>query len=86
MLAGSGHAASRFACAVSPYARRVGGGHPDRPTNDAVEVWQMSLGLLLIVIGIVLAIFVHYLLGIAVILVGLVILIAPRISGGGARV
>jgi L-cystine uptake protein TcyP (sodium:dicarboxylate symporter family) len=42
----------------------------------------MQLSLLLIVIGIVLAILVHYALGIAVILVGLVMLIWPRISAG----
>lgn len=46
----------------------------------------MPLGLLLIVIGIVLAIFVHYLLGIAVVLVGLVLLIVPRVRGGDARI
>jgi hypothetical protein len=42
----------------------------------------MELSLLLIIIGIVLAIFVHYALGIACILIGLVLLIWPRISGG----
>jgi hypothetical protein len=42
----------------------------------------MELGLLLIIIGIVLAILVHYGLGIACILVGLVLLIWPRISAG----
>jgi len=41
----------------------------------------MELPLLLIVIGIVLAIFVHYALGIAVILIGLVLLLWPRIRG-----
>jgi hypothetical protein len=46
----------------------------------------MELPLLLIVIGIALAILVHYALGIACIVVGLVLLIWPRISGGGARV
>jgi succinate dehydrogenase/fumarate reductase cytochrome b subunit len=45
----------------------------------------MSLALLLIVIGIVLAILVHYALGIVLILVGLALLIVPRLSGGGAR-
>ena len=39
----------------------------------------MELSLLLIVIGIVLALLVHYALGIAVILVGLVLLIWPRL-------
>ena len=41
----------------------------------------MELSLLLIVIGIVLAILVHYALGLACILVGLVLLVWPRISG-----
>ncbi len=43
----------------------------------------MQLSLLLIVIGIVLAVLVHYALGIACILIGLVLLIWPRISSGG---
>jgi hypothetical protein len=47
--------------------------------------WRMSLGLLLIVIGIVLAILVHYALGIVCILIGLALIIVPRLSGGGAR-
>ncbi len=42
----------------------------------------MELSLLLIVIGIVLALLVHYALGIAVILIGLVLLLWPRIRGG----
>ena len=42
----------------------------------------MELSLLLIVIGIVLAVLVHYALGIALILIGLVLLIWPRISAG----
>ena len=42
----------------------------------------MSLSILLIIIGIVLAILVHYALGIIVILIGLAMLILPRISGG----
>jgi succinate dehydrogenase/fumarate reductase cytochrome b subunit len=45
----------------------------------------MGLPLLLIVIGIVLAILVHYALGIIVILIGLALLIVPRLSGGGTR-
>ena len=50
-------------------------------------VMPMSLALLLIVIGIVLAILVHYALGIVCILIGLVLLVWPRISTGrGARV
>ena len=43
----------------------------------------MELSLLLIIIGIVLAIFVHYALGIACIVIGLVLLIWPRIRSGG---
>ena len=53
----------------------------------------MELSLLLIVIGIVLAILVHYglgialiLLGIALILIGLVLLIWPRITASRTRV
>jgi len=42
----------------------------------------MELPLLLIIIGIVLAILVNYALGIVCILVGLVLLIWPRVSGG----
>jgi hypothetical protein len=42
----------------------------------------MELSLLLIIIGIVVAVLVHYALGIALILVGLVLLIWPRIRGG----
>ena len=45
----------------------------------------MGLPLLLIIIGIVLAILVHYALGIIVILIGLALLIVPRLSGGGTR-
>jgi hypothetical protein len=41
----------------------------------------MELSLLLIVIGIVLAVLVHYALGIACILIGLVLLLWPRLSG-----
>ena len=41
----------------------------------------MELSLLLIIIGIVLAVLVHYALGIALILVGLVLLVWPRIRG-----
>jgi hypothetical protein len=41
----------------------------------------MELSLLLIVIGIVLALLVHYALGIVVILIGLVLLLWPRIRG-----
>jgi hypothetical protein len=41
----------------------------------------MELSLLLIVIGIILAVLVHYALGIACILIGLVLLLWPRIAG-----
>ena len=47
--------------------------------------WPMSLALLLIVIGIVLAILVHYALGIVLILIGLALLIVPRLTGGDTR-
>ena len=46
----------------------------------------MQLSLLLIVIGIALAILVHYGLGILCILVGLVLLIWPRITASRTRV
>jgi hypothetical protein len=45
-------------------------------------VASMELSLLLIIIGIVLAILVNHALGIACILIGLVLLIWPRVSGG----
>jgi succinate dehydrogenase/fumarate reductase cytochrome b subunit len=43
----------------------------------------MSLPILLIIIGIVLAILVHYALGIVLILIGLALLIIPRLGAGG---
>jgi hypothetical protein len=46
----------------------------------------MDLSLLLIVIGIVLAIFVHYGLGLACIVIGLVLLIWPRVTARGTRI
>jgi hypothetical protein len=46
----------------------------------------MELSLLLIIIGIVLAILVHYALGIIVILIGLVLLLLPYLRGGARRV
>lgn len=46
----------------------------------------MELSLLLIIIGIVLAILVSYALGILVILVGLVLLIWPRLTAGRSRI
>ena len=60
--------------AVSELIHRVGAG-------------AMELPLLLIVIGIVLAILVHYALGIVCILIGLVLLIWPRIQASrGTRI
>jgi hypothetical protein len=41
----------------------------------------MELSILLIIIGIVLAIFVNYILGIIVILIGLAMLLLPRLRG-----
>ncbi|HWA54256.1 MAG TPA: hypothetical protein VG816_08810 [Solirubrobacterales bacterium] len=46
----------------------------------------MELSILLIIIGIVLAILVNYIIGIIVILIGLAMLLLPRLRGGGARV
>jgi hypothetical protein len=46
----------------------------------------LSLPLLLIVIGIVLAILVNYALGIVVILIGLAMLLIPQFQGRGRRV
>lgn len=46
----------------------------------------MPISLLLIVIGIVLAILVNYALGIICIVIGLVLLLLPRLRGGTARV
>lgn len=48
----------------------------------------MAIGLpvLLIIIGIVLAIAVNWILGIVVILIGLALLLAPRMRGTSARV
>jgi hypothetical protein len=46
----------------------------------------MELSILLIIIGIVLAILVHYALGIVVILIGLVLLLLPRLRGGSRSV
>jgi hypothetical protein len=43
----------------------------------------MSLPILLIVIGIILALLVHWMLGVIVILIGLALLLVPRL--GGAR-
>ena len=46
----------------------------------------MNLALLLIVIGIILAVLVNYGLGIVCILIGLVLLIWPRIRGRRTRI
>jgi hypothetical protein len=46
----------------------------------------MELSLLLIIIRIVLAIFVHYALGILCIVVGLVLLVWPRLRSGRTTV
>jgi hypothetical protein len=45
----------------------------------------MELSLLVIIIGIVLAILVNYVLGIIVILIGLALLLLPRLRGGTTR-
>jgi len=42
----------------------------------------MELSILLIVIGIVLAILVNYIIGIVVIVIGLAMLLLPRLGGG----
>jgi hypothetical protein len=42
----------------------------------------MALSILLIVIGIVLALLVNYILGIIVVLIGLALLIVPRLGSG----
>ena len=47
---------------------------------------DMQLPLLLIIIGIVLAVLVHYALGIVVILIGLVMLLYPRLTAGRSKV
>jgi hypothetical protein len=46
----------------------------------------MELSILLIIIGIVLAILVNYILGIIVVLIGLAMLLLPRLGGGARRV
>ncbi len=46
----------------------------------------MELSIVLIIIGIVLALLVHYALGIIVILIGLALLLLPRLRGGTNRV
>jgi hypothetical protein len=45
----------------------------------------MELSILLIIIGIVLAVLVNYILGIIVVLVGLAMLLLPRLGGGTRR-
>jgi hypothetical protein len=46
----------------------------------------MSLAIVLIIIGIILAILVNYVLGIIVILIGLALLLLPRLRAGTSRV
>jgi hypothetical protein len=46
----------------------------------------MELSILLVIIGIVLAILVNYILGIVVILIGLAMLLLPRLGSGARRV
>lgn len=46
----------------------------------------MELSILLIIIGIVLAVLVNYVLGIIVILIGLALLLLPRLRGGTRQV
>jgi len=46
----------------------------------------MELSILLVIIGIVLAILVNYIIGIVVILIGLAMLLLPRLGGGARRV
>jgi succinate dehydrogenase/fumarate reductase cytochrome b subunit len=50
-----------------------------------VSPLHMELSLLLIIIGIVLAVLVHYALGIVCILIGLVLLLWPRLTAGRTR-
>jgi hypothetical protein len=47
---------------------------------------SLSLPILLIIIGIVLAVLVNYPLGIVVILIGIVLLLIPMFTGGRSRV
>jgi hypothetical protein len=49
-------------------------------------IGSMELSILLIIIGIVLAILVNYILGIIVILIGLALLLLPRLRGGTRQV
>ena len=46
----------------------------------------MSLAILLIIIGIVVAVLVHWGLGVALILIGLVLLLLPQFRGSTRRV
>jgi hypothetical protein len=54
------------------------------PATRAGYLPVMNLALLLIIIGIVLAILVHYALGILCIVIGLVLLLWPRLTSGPA--
>jgi hypothetical protein len=46
----------------------------------------MALSILLIIVGIILAILVNYILGIIVILIGLALLLVPRLGAADRRV
>ncbi len=46
---------------------------------------QLTLPILLIIIGIVLAILVNYILGIVCVVIGLALLLVPRLTSGGGR-
>jgi hypothetical protein len=68
------HACNRARPPISRHDRtRFGGRRRGYPAGT------MNLALLLIVIGIVLAVLVHYALGIVCILIGLVLLLWPRL-------
>ena len=56
------------------------------PTRAGGYGAGMELSILLIIIGIVLAILVSWALGIIVILIGLALLLLPRLRGGASRV
>ncbi len=53
--------------------------------NQRLEEVVLPLAILLIIIGIVLAVLVHYALGIVVILIGLALLLIPYFRGGTTR-
>jgi hypothetical protein len=45
----------------------------------------MTLPIVLIIIGIILALLVSWVLGVIVVLIGLALLLVPRLGSGGAR-